>query len=96
MLRLLLDENLRAESFWSAIQTAAAIVPLDIVRVGDDDGPALGIGDGPLLDWAAAERRILVSFDKRTLPTFARHCGVRRAYAGGRVSVLATHPFRDG
>lgn len=72
MLRLLLDENLRAESFWNAIQAAVAIAPIDIVRVGDENGPARGIDDGSLLDWAAAERRILVSFDKRTLPEHLR------------------------
>ena len=67
MLRLLLDENMRADSLWKAVQATMKAVPFDIVRVGDD-GPPLGIADVELVQWAAAEQRILISFDKRTLP----------------------------
>ena len=73
MLRLLLDENMRAESLWSAIQTVVEMSPFDIVRVGDEAGPPLGIDDAHLLDWAAAEQRLLVSCDKRTLPSHLRN-----------------------
>lgn len=69
MIRLLLDENLRAESIWNAILAARESIPFDIIRVGDHTGPPLGIDDARLLNWAAAaQQRILVSFDKRTLP----------------------------
>ena len=68
MLRLLLDENKRSESYWMAIQAAITLVQFDVVRVGDENAPARGTDDGLLLDWVAAEQRILISFDKRTLP----------------------------
>ena len=68
MVRLLLDENMRAESIWNAIQAATETAPFDIIRVGDHSGPPLGINDTQLLDWAAVKQRLLISYDKRTLP----------------------------
>lgn len=67
MLRLLLDENMRSDSLWKSVQAKRKAIPFDIVRVGND-GPPLGIADADLVQWAAVEQRILISFDKRTLP----------------------------
>lgn len=69
-LQLLLDENLRDGGLWSAISqhNAASDVKLEVVRVGDPDGPPLGIRDPELIAWAAANGRVLVGLDKSTLP----------------------------
>ncbi len=69
-LKLLLDENLRHDSIWSAIVNRNAISgsSLDIVRVGDEGMPALSTEDDALLAWAAANDRILVSLDEKSLP----------------------------
>ena len=68
MVRVLLDENMRAESIWNAVRAAMETSPFDIIRVGDHNGPPLGIDDAQLLDWATVEQRLLVSYDKQTLP----------------------------
>ena len=68
MVRLLLDENIRAESIWNAVGATMESFPFDIIRVGDHNGPPLGIDDAHLLEWAAVEQRLLISYDKRTLP----------------------------
>jgi hypothetical protein len=69
-LKLVLDENLRDHSLWLAIDrhNAESTDLLDVVRVGDGDGPKLGVHDPELLAWAAAEDRILIGLDKGTLP----------------------------
>lgn len=69
-LKLLLDENLRHDSIWSAIanRNASSEYPLDVVRVGDAGTPAHSTADDELLSWAAANDRILVSLDERSLP----------------------------
>ena len=66
-LELLLDENLRDRGLWAAITQHNAKRGLDVVRVGDADGPPLGILDPELIAWAAANGRILVGLDKSTL-----------------------------
>ena len=70
-LKLLLDENLRDRGLWAAItqHNAKSDEDLDVVRVGDADGPLLGILDPELIAWAAANGRILVGLDKSTLPS---------------------------
>ena len=67
---LLLDENLRDRGLWAALSqhNATSNEALDVVRVGDPDGPPLGIRDPELIAWAAANGRILVGWDKSTLP----------------------------
>ena len=69
-LKLLLDENLRDRGLWAAItqHNGPSDEVLDVVRVGDSDGPALGIRDPELIAWAAGNGRILVGLDKSTLP----------------------------
>ncbi len=69
-LRFLLDENQRGP-FWSLIQrhNARALDMLDVVRVGDPAGLPLGSKDPDILLWCEQHQRILISFDRRTLPT---------------------------
>ncbi|MDX1946604.1 MAG: hypothetical protein SFU86_14475 [Pirellulaceae bacterium] len=71
-LSILLDENLRGGAIWNAVELhqATGEYPLDVVRVGDANGPAAGIDDAELLEWAAVHARILISLDKTTLPQF--------------------------
>jgi hypothetical protein len=70
-LALLLDENLRHEALWHALQqwreAMAKSLELDIVRVGDVDGPPVSIRDDKLVEWAVDHRRILISQDESTL-----------------------------
>ncbi len=70
-LKLLLDENLRDTRIWSAIAQHNAISDeaLDVIRVGDRNGPALGIQDPDVIDWAASSGRIIIGLDKTTLPS---------------------------
>lgn len=44
-LKLLLDENLRDNALWQAIvrHNSKTVDVLDVVRVGDRDGPKMGI-----------------------------------------------------
>lgn len=69
-LKLVLDENLRDDGLWLAIQTrnASESPPLDIVRVGDADAPPSATADPEIIRWAAVHGRLLVSLDKTTLP----------------------------
>ena len=68
-LAFLLDENLRGP-LWRAIEmhNRRGGPPLDAVRVGDEDELPLGATDGEVLAWADRADRILVSFDRSTLP----------------------------
>lgn len=69
-LKLLLDENLRHDGLWLAIQTRNATEPhpLDIVRVGDAETLPCSADDLEIIRWAAVHGRLLVSLDKSTLP----------------------------
>lgn len=68
-LAYLFDEHLRGP-FWRAIEShnrnETDIV--DAICVGDVTELPLGISDAEILQWAEHERRILVSFDRSTLP----------------------------
>jgi hypothetical protein len=68
-LRYVLDEQLR-RALWRATQqyNAAGVAPIDVVRVGGPADPPLGTVDPDLLLWAESQNRILVSFDKKTMP----------------------------
>lgn len=84
-LKLLLDENLRDQALWLAIvrHNSESADVLDVVRVGDRDGPKLGIKDPELLAWAAAEGRILIGLDKSTLPRhLSEFCASRNRSPG--------------
>jgi predicted nuclease of predicted toxin-antitoxin system len=71
MLKFLIDENLRNRAIWQAIvdwQTKfGQSYPLDVIRVGQSPGPPTETSDENLLEFCAAQNRILVSLDKDTL-----------------------------
>jgi predicted nuclease of predicted toxin-antitoxin system len=66
MLRLLADENFNHD----LIRGVLRVIPsLDLVRVQD-----VGLGsceDMAVLDWAARERRLVMTHDVNTMPAFA-------------------------
>lgn len=70
-LRYLLDENLRGR-LWHLIErhNALGIHPIDVVRVGDVEELPLRSLDVDILEWSACNQRILVTFDKGTMPVF--------------------------
>jgi hypothetical protein len=73
-LRFVLDENLRGVLL-DAIHRHNVARPqeaVDVVQVGDEIAPPRGTPDPELLNWAETENRLLVSFDKSTLPVHLR------------------------
>ncbi len=67
---LVLDENLRDNRLWKAIQTHNVRVPeeaIDVVRVGDAGAPPARISDPELLQWAIHNQRAIVTRDVNTL-----------------------------
>jgi len=69
-LAFILDEDTRARDLWNAILSHNATHPaesIDVVRVGDADGPPCGTPDPELIAWACEHGRIIVSHDKNTL-----------------------------
>jgi hypothetical protein len=81
-LRYLLDENQRGV-LWRAIElhNARGLHPIDVVRVGDRPDLPLGADDAVVLTWAEHEDRIIVTFDRRSMPRYlnmhlnaGRHC----------------------
>lgn len=68
-LAYLLDEHLRGP-LWRAIEAhnRRTTPPLDVVRVGDADDLPLGLSDPQILQWAERENRILVTYDRNTMP----------------------------
>ena len=73
--RFILDEQLRGEVIWWAIQdhnVAVAALPdryvIDALRVGDANAPPTGTRDPDILLWAERERRVLITIDRRTMP----------------------------
>jgi hypothetical protein len=69
-LRFVLDENLRGGPLWPAIQQHNLRSPyaIDATRVGDPADLALGTPDPDILLWTERNGRILISWDKSTLP----------------------------
>lgn len=70
-LRFVLDEQLRGQPLWYALQrhNAVGINVIDVVRVGDPSDLPLGSLDPDILIWAQRHDRILISVDYSTLPT---------------------------
>lgn len=66
MIRFLADENFNGRIFRALRKQHPKI---DIVRIQDENLD--GADDPTVLDWAAAERRILLSHDYKTIPGFA-------------------------
>ena len=77
MLRLLADENFNGDIVRALLLRQPE---LDIVRV-QDVGLA-GVDDPGILDWAAANDRIILTHDRATLPDYA----YERLAAGERTS----------
>lgn len=83
-LRYLLDENQRGV-LRQVIQrhNARGIDLLDVVCVGDIDELPLGVNDPTILNWAEQEQRILITFDKSTMPVYlANHLAEGRHSPG--------------
>jgi hypothetical protein len=76
MLRLAADENLISDIVRGLLRRNPMI---DIVRI--QDVGLLGANDPRVLAWAAAEGRILVTHDGRTVPRYA----CQRVDAGGQM-----------
>lgn len=78
--RFLLDENVSPTIQRGVARRAPGN---DIVRVGGDGAPAWGTPDPDLLAWCEENDRILVTFDKATMPGhLAEHLGAGRASPG--------------
>lgn len=84
MLRLLADENFNGYIVRGTLRRRPG---MDLVRVQD---VGLGEADDPaILDWAAAEDRILLTHDRATMPVFA----YKRVAAG--LSMPGVFIFKD-
>ncbi len=68
-LAYVLDEHLRGILFQAIQQhNAASVFPIDAVQVGDPLDLPLGSADPFILLWAEREGRVVVSYDKGTMP----------------------------
>jgi predicted nuclease of predicted toxin-antitoxin system len=66
MLRLVSDENFNGEIVRGLLRRQP---DLDLVRI--QDVGLLGAEDPAILAWAASEGRVLLTHDRRTIPSFA-------------------------
>lgn len=84
-LRFVSDENMRG-LLLTAIHRHNVARPgaaIDVVQVGDPNSPPRQTPDPDVLIWAEEEDRLLVSWDKRTLPDHLRdHLAARRHSPG--------------
>ena len=79
-LQFVLDEHLRGQLFYAIVHhRQRSPYPLDVECVGDPLDLRLGSSDPAILSWAERTGRILLSFDRNTMP-------VRRALAGRLLS----------
>jgi uncharacterized protein DUF5615 len=81
-LKYLFDEHLRGP-LWRAVRryNIGRDEVLDVVRVGDPSDLPLEVDDPTILRWTEREERILVTFDRHTMPIHladhlaaGRHC----------------------
>ena len=93
-LRFLLDENGRGP-IWDAIRShnAKGIDPIDALRVGDPRDLPLGTTDPEVLLWAEREDRILISYDKNTMPGHLDNHLLRGNHSPGLLLVRDTVPL---
>jgi hypothetical protein len=74
-IRFLIDENMPGALVRAVLrhnQRSAFVI--NALKVGDVDAPAFGTRDPDLLVWLETDGRILISYDKKTLPGhFANH-----------------------
>lgn len=69
-LRFALDEHLRGYLFHAIIrESEASGFPIDIVQVGDPPDLPLGAKDPQIVRCAELHRRILISRDRKSLPS---------------------------
>jgi hypothetical protein len=83
-IRFLIDENM-PQALVRAIMrhNQRGLFLIDALKVGDSGAPDFGVRDAELLVWLEGEGRILVSYDKKTLPThFAEHLTAGRHTPG--------------
>ncbi|HKI38075.1 MAG TPA: hypothetical protein VKA46_39845 [Gemmataceae bacterium] len=91
-----LDEHFRG-LLWPAIQhhNAAGVNPVDAVRVGDPPDLPRGTLDPDLLIWAEREGRVVVTDDRRTMPThLADHLQAGR-HSPGVLIVRKNYPLKQ-
>lgn len=83
-LQYLIDEHLRGTLAVILARLARRDgLEIDIMQVGDVEGPALGCPDEELLRWSEVNEQILVSRDRRTLPEhLARHLSIGHGSPG--------------
>lgn len=66
--RILLDESLGKAVLLGLRRRSP---DMDVLRVGEPDAPSFGTKDPPLLDQCERMNRILISIDRKTMPTHA-------------------------
>ncbi|MBP1466272.1 DUF5615 family PIN-like protein [Candidatus Chloroploca sp. M-50] len=64
-IRYLLDENLSPRVKLTILRHYPE---LDVLRVGDEDAPALGTLDPDMLDWLDVYQRVLVTDNRKSIP----------------------------
>ena len=83
-LTYLIDENLRGAT-WNIISrhNSRRLDAIDALRVGDDPAPPLGTPDDAILRWCEDAGRILVTFDKKSMPScLSEHLAAGRQCPG--------------
>jgi len=67
-LKFLFDENLLHDGLWHAIsKPRESHQALDVVRIGDADGPPRATPDEEIISWSSLHGRIVVSLDVSTM-----------------------------
>jgi hypothetical protein len=81
-LTFLIDEHLRGGLQRALIARGLAQgVRVDVLQIGDEGAPGVGTLDSDILRWCASAGRILISFDKKSLPSHQTEL-----LAGGRTT----------
>jgi len=70
LVRFLADEDFDGRVL-SAFRNLAEDYELEINVVRVQDAGLIGATDASILDWAAANRRVVLTHDRRTMPSFA-------------------------
>jgi hypothetical protein len=66
-LKLLIDEDVLGLADALREFSSVAMIEVDVIAVGDGDGPPRGTKDLPLLAWAERHERIIVTGDRSTM-----------------------------
>jgi Domain of unknown function (DUF5615) len=90
--RFLIDESVRL----SVVAALRRIEPLiDVIRVGQSEGPSFGTSDAELLCYCEETRRLLVSSDRGTFPDHvADHLAVGR-HSWGVLLIVPGCTYRE-